>query len=232
MYIYIMRHGETYWNKDGKIQGSSDIELTEFGVELAKLSADGFFRDGICFDRIYTSPLTRAIRTAELIAEKNLKSYKKVSNDAGKDGQTEADFRIDSRIREMCFGKYEGLKLKELRNHDENIVNCFAHPDLYIADETGETYDEVYARIDDFMERELLPLEQNPELKNVLVLCHGTVIRAFLSRINSIDLEGFWKIRQPNCSINKIELKNGTFTSVQENILYYESEELMHRGIL
>lgn len=43
MYIYIMRHGETYWNKDGKIQGSSDIELTDFGIELARLSADGFF---------------------------------------------------------------------------------------------------------------------------------------------------------------------------------------------
>ncbi|MCD8150444.1 MAG: histidine phosphatase family protein [Clostridiales bacterium] len=232
MYIYIMRHGETYWNKDGKIQGSSDIELTDFGVELAKLSADGFLRDGICFDRIYTSPLTRAIRTAEIIAEKNLKKDKGTAEAVEDDIQKQSEFRIDPRIREMCFGKYEGLKLKELRNHDENIVNCFSHPALYIADETGETYDEVYARIDDFMERELLPLERNPEMKNVLVLCHGTVIRAFLSRINGIDLEGFWKIRQPNCCINKIELRDGMFTSVQENILYYESEELMHRGIL
>ncbi len=232
MYIYIMRHGETYWNKDGKIQGSSDIELTNFGVELARLSADGFLRDGITFDRIYTSPLTRAIRTAEVIAEKNLRNYESAKISAGEESRMETEFRIDPRIREMCFGKYEGLKLKDLQSHDENIVNCFSHPARYRADETGETYDEVYARIDDFMERELLPLEQNPKMKNVLVLCHGTVIRAFLSRINKIGLDDFWKIKQPNCSINRIELKDGVFTSIEENILYYESEELMQRGIL
>ncbi|MCD8365429.1 MAG: histidine phosphatase family protein [Clostridiales bacterium] len=228
MYIYIMRHGETYWNKEGKIQGSSDIELTDFGLELARLSADGFRRDGICFDRIYTSPLIRAVRTAKIIARENLRSAGAV---AGETVNAEA-FQIDARIREMCFGKYEGLKLKELRDHDENIVNCFSHPDRYIPDETGESYPEVFARIDDFMEQELLPLERDSGMRNVLVLCHGTVIRAFLSRINGIAPEDFWNIRQPNCCINKIELKNGVFASVRENILYYESEELMHRGIL
>ncbi len=222
MYIYIMRHGETYWNKEGRIQGSSDIELTDFGVELAELSAAGFQRDGIRFDRIYTSPLIRAVKTAEIVADKTLNG----------DICDERFFRIDGRLREMCFGKYEGLKLKELKGYDENIVNCFSHPARYIADETGETYDEVYGRIDNFMQQELLPLEDEPRIQNVLVLCHGTVIRTFLSRINDIDLEGFWKIRQPNCSINKIALENRKFTSVKENIFYYESDELMHRGIL
>lgn len=222
MYIYIMRHGETYWNKEGRIQGSSDIELTDFGVDLAELSADGFQRDGIRFDRIYTSPLIRAVRTAEIVAHKTLNG----------DIHDKQFFRIDGRLREMCFGKYEGLKLKELKGYDENIVNCFSHPALYIADETGETYDEIYARIDDFMQRELLPLQKESGIENVLVLCHGTVIRTFLSRINEIGLEDFWNIRQPNCSINKIALEDNRFSSVRENILYYESEELMHRGIL
>lgn len=221
MYIYIMRHGETYWNKEGRIQGSSDIELTDFGVELAELSGEGFYKDGILFDRIYTSPYVRAVKTAKVIAKKNL-------NPEGEDPV----FITDDRLREMCFGKYEGMKLKEIKNSDENIRNCFSCPSRYVPDETGESYDEVFRRIDSFLEQELLPLEQKPYIKNILVLCHGTVIRAFLARINHTSLDDFWNIRQPNCCINKVELKNGVFTSVQENILYYESDELMHRGIL
>ncbi|MCD8332628.1 MAG: histidine phosphatase family protein [Clostridiales bacterium] len=230
MYIYIMRHGETYWNKAGKIQGSSDIGLTDLGVELAKLSASGFERDGICFDRIYTSPLVRAVETAKIVAQKTLNPVK--------DGRTEREivegdsFRIDDRLREMSFGKYEGIRLKDIRDQDENIVNCFSHPGLYIADETGESYDEVFARIDDFMEHEMRPLEADPAVNHVLILCHGTVIRTFLSRIDGVDLENFWKIRQPNCCINKIQLQDGVFSPMQENILYYESEELTNRGIL
>ncbi|MCC8080986.1 MAG: histidine phosphatase family protein [Lachnospiraceae bacterium] len=221
MYIYIMRHGETFWNKEGRIQGSSDIELTDFGVELAELSAEGFYRDGIRFDRIYTSPFVRARKTARLIADRNRSET-----------APEPFFLVDDRLREMCFGKYEGLKLALLKDYDENIVNCFSHPDRYIPDETGESYEELFARIDDFMMRELLPLEQYAALKNVLVLCHGTVIRAFLQRIDQFDMEDFWNVRQPNCSINKIELRDGVFTSIQKQILYYESEELLHRGIL
>ncbi|MCC8029558.1 MAG: histidine phosphatase family protein [Lachnospiraceae bacterium] len=221
MYIYIMRHGETYWNKEGRIQGSSDIELTDYGVELAELSGDGFYRDGIRFDRIYTSPYIRARQTARLIADKNRSST-----------APEPFFLVDPRLREMCFGKYEGLKLKSLKEYDENILNCFSHPDLYRPDETGESYEELFSRIDNFMINELLPLEQNAALKNVLVLCHGTVIRAFLQRIDHFGMEEFWDVRQPNCSINKIELRDGVFSSVRKRMLYYDSEELTHRGIL
>lgn len=221
MYIYFMRHGETYWNKEGRIQGASDIALTDYGVKLAEMSGDGFYKDGICFDRIFSSPYIRAVTTAKVVAEKTLDP-----------NASAPSFFVDDRLREMCFGKYEGARIADVKHNDPNIIECFSHPDRFVPDETGESYEEVFARIDDFMRRELLPLEQNPELKNVLVMCHGTVIRAFLTRIKNTPLDDFWKIKQPNCCINKVELKDGVFTSIQENILYYESEELMHRGIL
>ncbi len=215
MNLYIMRHGETYWNKEGLIQGSSDIELTEFGVELAEKTRDGFVKDKVRFQRIYTSPYLRAVKTAEVINERQ-----------------QASLIVDERVREMCFGKYEGLPLKKIKDSDRNIRNCFSIPSLYEPDETGESFEDVYARIDDFLENEIKPLEQDPDIENVLVVCHGAVIRAFLTRIRNMDLDEFWTIHQPNCSINRIELKNSRFTSIKENILYYESEELTHRGIL
>ncbi|MCD8300502.1 MAG: histidine phosphatase family protein, partial [Clostridiales bacterium] len=54
MELYIMRHGETLWNKEGRIQGATDIDLTDFGRKLARLTGEGLARDGIVFDRIYT----------------------------------------------------------------------------------------------------------------------------------------------------------------------------------
>ena len=56
MHLYIMRHGETFWNKKGLIQGSSDIALTPYGEELARDTRDGFDREEIRFQRIYSSP--------------------------------------------------------------------------------------------------------------------------------------------------------------------------------
>ncbi len=130
MHLYLMRHGETFWNKKGLIQGSSDIELTPYGEELARDTRDGFEKDQIHFQRIYSSPYKRAVRTAEIIAEKQ-----------------EASVQVDMRVREMCFGKYEGAKIKEVQKVDENITNCFHHPSLYVADETADSFQELYDRM-------------------------------------------------------------------------------------
>ena len=76
MHLYIMRHGETFWNKKGLIQGSSDIALTPYGEELARDTRDGFDREEIRFQRIYSSPYQRAVKTAEIIAE-HQKNYRR-----------------------------------------------------------------------------------------------------------------------------------------------------------
>ena len=65
MKLYLIRHGETDWNKEFKIQGSSDIELNEYGRELAFITREGLRH--IPFDIAYTSPLKRAKETAEII---------------------------------------------------------------------------------------------------------------------------------------------------------------------
>ena len=65
MDIYLIRHGETDYNKKKRLQGVTDIPLNAQGIALAEKTAAGL-RD-ISFDRIYTSPLIRARRTAEII---------------------------------------------------------------------------------------------------------------------------------------------------------------------
>ena len=65
MDIYLIRHGETDWNKEKKLQGITDIPLNAYGIELAEKTAEGL--KDVPFDRIYTSPLIRAKKTAEII---------------------------------------------------------------------------------------------------------------------------------------------------------------------
>lgn len=65
MDIYLIRHGETDWNRMKKLQGTTDIPLNAYGIELAEKTAEGL--KDVPFDRIYTSPLIRARKTAEII---------------------------------------------------------------------------------------------------------------------------------------------------------------------
>ena len=71
MKVYLMRHGETDYNKKGLIQGTLDIPLNEFGLELAEKTKEGFQNEGLTFDYCYCSPLIRARQTAEIILRGN-----------------------------------------------------------------------------------------------------------------------------------------------------------------
>ena len=91
MLLYIVRHGETDWNKAGKVQGRTDIPLNERGRYLAEATAEGM--KDVRIDFCYTSPLIRAKETAQIIL-----------------GEREIPLVEEKRIEEICFGKCEGAK--------------------------------------------------------------------------------------------------------------------------
>ena len=62
MELYIIRHGETKWNSEKRLQGRSDIELNEYGIELARITSEAL--KDVKFDRIYSSPLKRYYEAA------------------------------------------------------------------------------------------------------------------------------------------------------------------------
>lgn len=213
MKIYIMRHGETYWNKQGLIQGSSDIELTPYGISLAEQTRDGFADRGIKFDKIFTSPYKRAQKTAQTISEKQ-----------------NCAVITDSRIREMCFGIYEGQNIKSLCDTDPNVKYCFSVPSKYKAPEGGESFEELFARMEDFFEKEIVPLEKSCE--NVLIVCHGAFIHSVLIHFSHQDLDEFWSIYQPNCCVNLLSLENGEISVEETGILFYTPADDRKRSIL
>lgn len=215
MNVYLLRHGETAANKEGRIQGRIDIPLNDYGIELAEITRDGIQKEGIRFDKIYSSPLIRAVQTATIVR-----------------GDREPhQIILDDRIMEMAFGKGESLFIKDIKEKPEhaNFKNCFSAPSKYIAKDGAESYEEILARAKDFLENEIKPLEDTCE--NVLVVCHGAMIRALLLSVNGWDIDRYWEIHQPNCCMNLLTLQEGQFEIAYKEKIYYEGN-VAARGIL
>lgn len=99
MRLYVLRHGQTDYNKEGKFQGQSDIELNKEGRKQARITAKKL--ENIKFDKVYVSPLKRAIETAKIVTNNKL------------------ELEIDNRIMERSFGKLEGKKV--ILDYEERV---------------------------------------------------------------------------------------------------------------
>ena len=209
MNVYVMRHGETNWNSKKLIQGSSDIELNDNGRRLAQITSEGMLREGLHFQRIYTSPYKRALETAKIVNQlQNVPVIK------------------DDRLKEICFGVYEGKCLNEILSRDKNVYYCFTKPSKYVPDATAESFETFFERLRDYIDNGLKPLEGKDGIENVLVVCHGAVIRGIMSIANELKLDDFWdSTSQKNCSVNLFDITDGVFSFVWDRKLYYVPEE-------
>ncbi|MGO5313163.1 histidine phosphatase family protein [Bilifractor sp. LCP21S3_A7] len=193
MKIYAIRHGETSWNKERRLQGQKGSDLDSEGVLLAKMTAEALRE--VKFDICYTSPLVRARHTAEIIL---------------------ADRKVpvipEPRIEEIGFGVWEGLCCDA--DHPERMqipldeyIRFQEDPLHYIPPEGGERIQDVLERTHNFYEE----LIHNPDLqdKTVLVSSHGCAVRAFLNNVYE-DKKDFWQGGVPmNCSVSIIDVENG-----------------------
>lgn len=192
--IYIIRHGETYWNAKKKIQGFSDIELNDNGVELAKHTGERLADTE--FDYVYSSPLKRAHKTAELVT------------------QNRYEIIDDDRLKEICLGDYEGRVMSEI---GEEFKKFFDAPEEFVP-VNGERFEEVIFRTKEFFDKVIIPLEGKAD--RVLIASHAAAIKCMLSWIKKVDVKDLWCgpfIK--NCAISIVELKNGELQLKQEGII-------------
>ena len=204
MKLYIMRHGETDWNKERRLQGQADIPLNEFGREIAAQTGVGM--NGISFEHIYTSPLVRAKETAVIVS-----------------GRT--DVCEDDRLKEMSFGEYEGLCCAKdnWEIPDPNFEHFFFAPDQYAPPAGGDSFAAVIERVTDFLED--IRKKHSAMEGNILIVCHGVVVNAFLGIIKGRALKDFWDNKvQKNCEVNIAEVHNNEIRFLQEGVTYYQDE--------
>lgn len=201
MTIYLFRHGETDWNKAKRLQGQSDIPLNEFGRDLAVKTAEAL--KGVRFDRAFSSPLCRASETAEIIL-------------AGR----KTPLTLDARLKEINFGEWEGQEFAAAKKDMTHpLYNFFCRPEHYIPPAGAETFYEAMARGREFLEEQILPLEE--KCGNVLIVAHGAFNRALVNPIAGIPLEDFWHIGLANCAAMVLSLEGGIFKVLEESRVYY-----------
>lgn len=204
--VYFLRHGQTDWNRERRLQGSvSHPRLTEEGRRMAVETGAGMAASGLHFDRIYTSPYVRAQETAELVARTT--GPKPVP---------------DRRLREMCFGKYEGQRYGKGSYPDENL-RCFFEGDAekYMPQGEGaESFVQVQARLCDFLEKELRP--QDGKVTNILCVAHSLVLKSLVRELAGDGAStASKKTLQPNCCVHVVRYEEGRFSLVETGRIYY-----------
>jgi len=159
--LLFIRHGITDWNQQGRIQGWTDIPLNACGrQQLACCALPCLWRDAECF----TSTLTRSIETAQLLGARQP--------------------RPEAALREMCWGRWEGRTLAELRRGDPAGLAENERKGLDFTPEDGESPRAVRERLAAWLGT--LP----QDLERAVVVTHKGVIRAALSLASGWDMRG------------------------------------------
>ena len=182
MKIWVTRHGQTNLNKKRLMQGLTDEPLNETGRAQAAIAAS--LAQDVTFDAVYASPLDRAIETASIIGRVDRK-----------------DVIIDPRIIEADFGRYEARKYYLMGLF---MTLYWALPEVFPAPKTVETIASMTARSSSFLEE----LEQK-DYQNVLVVCHGGIIRALCGYLEDRPNGIKWRPKPHNCEIRVYESMGG-----------------------
>lgn len=173
MKIYSTRHGQTDYNKDELILGTTDIELNETGLAQAQELAEKVKELG-CIDLIIASPMKRAMRTAGIVSER-----------------TGISIVTDERLREWDYGEYEG-KTRFTGGFAENKAEFGVK-----MGRTGESLlqlaHRVYSVLDDIREKY--------SDRTVLIVSHGGICRVIETYFNDMTTEEYSGWFMDNCQL-------------------------------
>lgn len=192
MKIWLTRHGQTRLNKARLMQGRTDEPLNETGLLQAQQMRRILLsrHEGLVFDAVYASPLNRAIITGSIIG-----------------GVSPEKVITDKRIIEADFGRYEQKNYALL---GPAMSLYWAVPEIFPAPETVESISSMVSRAGSFLQE----LEQK-DYQNVLVACHGGILRALCGVLEDRPNGIKWRPKPHNCEIRVYEVSNGRYRPLE-----------------
>jgi broad specificity phosphatase PhoE len=181
--IFLVRHGETEWNRKRIIQGKkNNISLNKKGIRQANKLAAYFNTKHI--DYIISSPLKRALQTALIIAQrKNLEVI------------------VDNGLSEIDYGRWSGKKSTEVSELFKSEWEKFINEPQKFAFPEGESMMHFYKRV-------VKSFKAIPADKDVLIVTHVNPIRMIFKHILNIEFKNIYSIHIENCTISGIKNKN------------------------
>jgi broad specificity phosphatase PhoE len=193
MKIYVVRHGETQWNREEVFRGTKDMPLNDNGKQQAQRVGDYFSKKHI--DRIISSPLCRAIQTAESVS-----------------GATGIKIEIVKEFKDINFGIWEGLALREVEERFPLDFGIWKASPEKLRIERGETLAVVRARISAGLANISCDSEDTAVIVTHRVICKILVLYAL-----GLGNDHFWDMKYDPGSISLLEYNNGRYTLILSN---------------
>ena len=187
MTIYILRHGQTEMNSSKLLQSRSDTLLNDTGLRQAEETGKWLRENGIVFDRIFSSPLKRALDTARIAAGDGVPVV------------------TDDRLLEMDYGPYEGMDLNDPVPEIRRFFSDFINEKV---PEGMEPLDAVVDRLGRFLED---LAEEGPE-GNILISTHAIAMKGALEYLDPGSKGSYWSRQIRNCSLYRSDYADGHYS--------------------
>jgi len=185
--IYLVRHGQTDWNRDLIYRGRTEIKLNETGIKQAGLIGKAFAGEKV--GGIFSSPLERAVKTAEIVG--SVLGIKPV---------------VDEGLIDIDYGKWTGKGLKEIeKSFPEELQKWIAGPQGFRFP-GGESLRIVRRRVVKAIER----LSRKPDSR-IMLVSHLAVLKVAVTALLDIGGAGFWRIKLDTGGISEFERKGDGF---------------------
>jgi len=187
--LYIVRHGETEWNRKGLLQGQLNSELTPEGIERTE-----DFRKEITDlnpDIVYSSDQKRAVITAEILTR-----------------DLDRTMKFHSGLREMNFGAFQGLSWDSVKVEMPDIFARYRedNPDFVVPG--GESHNQFHRRVTEALQQ---IIDENPG-KKILIVSHGGSINKMICYAREMAPSGNRFFRSKNLALNIFKYKDGNLT--------------------
>ncbi len=194
--IIVVRHGQTAWNEGQgeRFRGRAEVELDDKGIKQAGATAARLAQWEAA--AIYSSPLKRALSTANILAEP-LKLQVQ---------PTEGLIDID-------YGRWQGLSLKEAAEDDSKLYKLWLKSPHLVTFPQGESLEQVQKRVVSAVES-LVP--QHPG-QSIVLVSHKVVCKVLFCSLLGLDTSHFWELQQDPCAINLVEVGENAVAIVSLN---------------
>jgi len=193
--MILVRHGETEWNRVERFRGRADVPLNEKGLSQAELTGRRVAAEWRPM-AVYSSPLSRAVKTAEAIA-------------------WHFDLKLETHpgLIDIDYGQWQGLTPDEARKQWPEVVNAWYNAPHTACIPGGETLAALRSRA----MRTVHELASLHEGQTILLMGHTVINRIILLGVLGLGNDRFWRLRQDTCAINVFEVEGGVFTLVSLN---------------
>jgi alpha-ribazole phosphatase/probable phosphoglycerate mutase len=181
--LYLIRHGETDGAHERRYKGSLDVPLSKLGQKQASATGLRMKEMGLVPDIIYSSPLSRALKSAELIG-----------------GHFSLNPHVADGLKERDFGAWEGMSFEEIAERWPGAFSSWAHNPMKFRPVDGESTLEVRERVVPVLE-ELLHISG---VESIAIVAHGGVNRVILCHYTGVPLENIFRMDQGFACLNVI----------------------------